>query len=378
MNLIKSLLRNYLNAGLQHSGDPESNRKAFMVNLFGLIGIGLCILMGFASLFEHELGMALLLFFTAASYAVIYLFQRYTGNKQIYSLFILYSMFTFLIFLVYTGGTENTGPVWIFIAAPVALFFEGLKKGLINISVFTSVILVMFFFPNDTLLATHYSQAFKIRILFSFLAVTLLAAYYEYSRQRSFNFMHKISRKFEQMAKFDPLTHLPNRREAVDKLEYEFRRIERNLSPVAVILCDLDYFKKVNDDHGHIAGDTVLIEIAKLLQNIIRKQDTVARWGGDEFLFVLPQTNSMQALVVAKKIKSKLSDFEIMFDDKKIELTLSMGISEVNVKTPIEQAIKKADENLIKAKENGRNQYYPQPVVYQSQGREAGVSQSII
>jgi len=145
-----------------------------------------------------------------------------------------------------------------------------------------------------------------------------------------------------------------------------------------VILCDLDHFKKVNDDHGHIAGDTVLIEIAKLLQNIIRKQDTVARWGGDEFLFVLPQTNSMQALVVAKKIKSKLSDFEIMFDDKKIELTLSMGISEVNVKTPIEQAIKKADENLIKAKENGRNQYYPQPVVYQSQGRETSVSQSII
>lgn len=376
MNLIKSLLRNYLNAGLQHSGNPESNRKTFMVNLFGLIGIGLCIVMGFVSLVEQQLGMALLLFFTAASYAAIHLFQRYTGNKQIYSLFILYSMFTFLIFLVYTGGIENTGPIWIFAAAPVTFFFEGLKRGLVNIAVLTSVIMAMFFFPNDALLATHYSDAFKVRVLMSFLTVTFLSAYYEYSRQRSFNFMHKISRKFEQMAKFDPLTHLPNRREAIDKLEYEYRRIERNLLPVAIILCDLDHFKKVNDEHGHIAGDTVLIEIAKLLQNIIRKQDTVARWGGDEFMFVLPQTNSMQALVVANKIKSKLADFEIMFDNKKIELTLCMGISEVNIKMSIEQAVKKADENLTKAKENGRNQYYPQPVVYQSRQSKAGVSQS--
>lgn len=372
------MLKNYLNAGLQHSGNPESSRKTFMVNLFGLIGIGLCLVIGFTSLLAQQLGIALLLFFTAVSFAAIHLFQRYTGNKQIYSLFILYSIFTFLILLVYTGGTENTGPVWIFAAAPIALFFEGLKRGLLNIMIFTSVIMVMFFFPDDMLLATHYSNALKVQVILSFLAVALLAAFYEYSRQRTFNFMNKISRKFEQMAKFDPLTHLSNRREAIDKLEYEYRRIERNLCPVAIILCDLDQFRSVNDEHGHIAGDTALTEIANILQNIIRKQDTVARWGGDEFLFILPQTNSMQALVVAKKIQSKLSDFEMMFDNKKIELTLSMGISEINIKTSIEQAIEKADENLTMAKENGRNQYYPQPVAFRSPGRETGVSQSFI
>lgn len=363
---LKSVLRNYLNAGFAQNNSPDTNRKALMVNLLGLFGVFITGTMGTVAIQNENKALAIALYLTGASYVISHFLQRFTGNKQIYSFIILYSMLGFMLYLVHSGGVNNTGPLWIFMAAPVALFFDGLKRGLANIGVFTFIIAIMLFYPNDLLLGAHYSSEFKFRLMFSFLSVTFLSAYYEYSRQRSFEFMHKISMKFEQMAKYDPLTQLPNRREAMDKLEYEYRRIERNLSPVALILCDVDHFKKVNDIHGNAGGDEVLIKIARLFRKIIRKQDTVVRWGGEEFLFILPQTNSTQALIVAKKLRDNLASHDVIVNDRKVELTLSMGISEVNVKTTIDDAIKHADNYREKAKENGRNQFQPQPVVFQS------------
>ena len=367
MTFIKGLLHSYLNVGLNQHNDPEINRKTFMVNLFGLLGVLLTSIMGTVAWFSGNYILCIALYLTGISYLVSYQLQKLTGNKQIYSSIILFSMFGFLIYLVYSGGVANTGPLWIFMAAPVALFFDGLKRGLIDIAIFIGIISFMMFYPNDFLLSTHYSSEFKQRLLYSFLSVTFLSAYYEYSRQRSFDFMLKISQKFEQMAKFDPLTHLPNRRDAMDKLEYEHRRIERNLTPVAIILCDIDFFKKVNDLHGHAGGDKILVDLANLFKRIIRKQDTVSRWGGEEFLFVLPQTNSTQALVVANKIRNNLAKTQFEYEKQSIDLTVSMGISEVNAKITIEEAIKQADEFLYQAKKNGRNQFQPQPVVYQTE-----------
>lgn len=366
MTFIMNLLRRYLNAGLNQHNNPETNRKTFMVNLFGLVGLILTTIMGTAAMLNGNYMLCIALYLTGMSYLISYQLQKFTGNKQIYSSIILYSMFGFLIYLVYSGGVANTGPLWIFMAAPVALFFDGLRKGLIDIAIFIGVISLMMFYPDDALINTHYTSEFKQRLLYSFLSVTFLSAYYEYSRQRSFDFMLKISRKFEQMAKYDPLTHLPNRRDAMDKLEYEYRRIERNLTPVALILVDVDFFKRINDAHGHAAGDKVLVDLANLFKHIIRKQDTVARWGGEEFLFILPQTNSTQALVVANKIRNNLAKTGFDYEAHSFNVTVSMGISEINAKVSIEDAIKQADDFLYLAKKNGRDQFQPQPVVYQT------------
>lgn len=336
-----------------------------MVNLLGLVGMLLCF--GFGSQLEGYPTLSIILFCLGLGYLGIHIMQRYTGNKDIYVQLVLYSILVFMLYLVYSGGVNNNGPLWIYLVSPVALFLDGLKRGLINIAVFVGCMCIILFTPNNLLLAANYSFDYKIGLIFSFLSVTVLFSYYEHSRQRSYEFMNKISRKFEQMAKYDLLTQLPNRKEALDKLEYEYRRIERNLSPVSLILCDVDHFRKVNDKYGHEQGDKVIVALGNLFKNIIRKQDTIARWGGEEFMFILPQTNSTQALIVAQKIKDKLAQHQDSFNVKKLTITVSMGVSEVNINTPIDVAIRRADEYLRKAKESGRNQFQPQPVVFQSE-----------
>ena len=240
--------------------------------------------------------------------------------------------------------------------APVSLFLGGLKKGLFDLFVFLVVISTLLFSPNEVLLATSYNADFKVRLIFSFLSVTFLSAFYEYSRQQSFQYMQEMSQKFEQLSKIDPLTQLSNRRDAVAKIEYEQRRIDRNHSEIGIILCDVDHFKQVNDNFGHEAGDRALVAIAKFFQSSVRNQDTVARWGGEEFLFILPDTSAEQATKFAHKLHQMMQGFSIEHDGNNIEVSVSMGIDAVNSGTSLEQAISIADELLYKAKSSGRNQ----------------------
>lgn len=371
MIFIKNVINKYLNVGVYSHNRPDRNHKALMVNLLGLIGSLLCF--GFGSILptENYFTLTIILYALGFSFFGIHLLQRYTGNKDIYVHVTLYSILIFMLYLVYSGGVNNNGPLWVYLVSPVALFLDGLKRGLVNIGLFIGALCILLFAPDNMLLATTYPLDYKLSLIFSFLSVTVLFSYYEHSRQRSFDFMNKISRKFEQMAKYDLLTQLPNRKEALDKLEYEYRRIERNLSPVSIIICDVDYFRKVNDKYGHEQGDKVIIALGNIFKNSIRKQDTIARWGGEEFMLILPQTNSTQALIVAQKVKDRLALKQSELGVKKLTITVSMGVSEININTPIDVAIKRADEHLRKAKENGRNQFQPQPVVFQTESINA-------
>ncbi len=345
---------------MQDRYDFESNRKIFTVNLFGLVGLSITAIMSVSAFLNQQWLLAVVLLLASSVYLLAHLYQKFTGNFRLASNVILYSLFALMIYLVYSGGKDNTGPLWIFMVSPVALFFGGLKKGLFSISLFVVIISVIMFFPNEQLLATSYSIEFKTRLLYSFLTITFLSAFYEHSRQQSFDFMQEMSNKYEQMAKLDPLTQLSNRRDAMDKLHYELRRVERNSTPLAIILCDVDHFKLVNDNYGHDAGDKTLVLLSKLFQETLRKQDIVARWGGEEFLFVLPQTTSLQAQIVANKIRDKIKSTAIEHEGAIFEITVSMGISEItHNKSDIENAIAKADENLYKAKSNGRDQFQP-------------------
>lgn len=135
------------------------------------------------------------------------------------------------------------------------------------------------FYPENALLDTTHSDDFKNRIILSFLTITLLSAFYEYPRQQSFAYVVELRKKYEQLARPDPLTQLSNRRDAMETLDYEVNRIERNNCPIALILCDIDFFKQINDKYGHDADDHTLVMLDQLFTETLRKQDTVARWG---------------------------------------------------------------------------------------------------
>lgn len=152
----------------------------------------------------------------------------------------------------------------------------------------------------------------------------------------------------------DPLTGLANRRAALEHLKYLMARHRREGESFAILLCDLDRFKRINDVFGHDAGDAALVGVAGALTDALRDQDMSARWGGEEFLVVLPDTDIEGGLLVAEKIRARLAGEVFSAAGKMIRLTVSVGVS-VYRGEGVDLAIKAADEALYAAKSAGRN-----------------------
>ncbi len=171
--------------------------------------------------------------------------------------------------------------------------------------------------------------------------------------------LEKAHRELELSANTDPLTRLLNRRGMADKLDSEKFRYERNKKPFSIVLCDIDHFKKINDNYGHDAGDYILKEVAKLLNSASRKPDTFCRWGGEEFLALLPETDLKGGAILAEKLRSTIEKHDFIFHTNKIPVTLSFGLCEYDETMTIDACIKLSDRCLYLAKEAGRNQLIP-------------------
>lgn len=167
----------------------------------------------------------------------------------------------------------------------------------------------------------------------------------------------RSARELEIAARTDPLTGLPNRRHLLELMHYEVTRLARDGRPFCLLMADLDDFKEINDRHGHDAGDSVLREVARRLREAVRKQDTVARWGGEEFLLLLPDSTESGAMVLANKLREHVSGepFPIGRDRAPVEVTLTIGFSECRQGTSLDDCIRAADQALYRGKRDGKN-----------------------
>ena len=157
----------------------------------------------------------------------------------------------------------------------------------------------------------------------------------------------------EYLATTDRLTGLNNRLKTEDDVNEEVERAKRYNRGLSIILLDVDDFKKVNDEYGHHIGDVVLGEFASVVQDAIRKVDAVGRWGGEEFLVILPETNLKEAEAVAEHIRRKVEDYTFTVARHK---TSSFGVSEYIQGDNSQSLINRADKALYKSKELGKNQ----------------------
>jgi two-component system cell cycle response regulator len=159
----------------------------------------------------------------------------------------------------------------------------------------------------------------------------------------------------------DPLTKSYNRGYITECLPKEINRAIRYERALSLVLCDIDYFKKVNDTYGHQAGDQVLIEVVRSIKNSIRQElDWIARYGGEEFLIVLPETGPEGACILAERLRNNISKHKFIFQEKAIHITCSFGISGFDSATSgenisSESLIITADKNLYQCKSEGRN-----------------------
>lgn len=151
-----------------------------------------------------------------------------------------------------------------------------------------------------------------------------------------------------EMATMDALTRIPNRRATEAFLEKELARIQRNQGGFSVLMIDIDNFKQVNDRFGHSIGDHVLVGTAETFQSMIRKQDWVGRWGGEEFLMILPGHIDVEAL--AERVRSETANAMYSHGEEVFGITISIGITSVHRPEPMDQILKNADKALYRAK----------------------------
>jgi diguanylate cyclase (GGDEF)-like protein len=166
----------------------------------------------------------------------------------------------------------------------------------------------------------------------------------------------EVERHMESLAMTDPLTRLPNRRRMRELLEAERVRCARDGHPFGVVLGDIDGFKLINDTLGHDCGDHVLAEVGGVLRGVLRAQDAVARWGGEEFLFLLPDTDLRGAGVVAEKLRGALEASKINFAERHVPVAMTFGVAVCIRGTTVPDAIARADRALYCGKHAGKNQ----------------------
>lgn len=172
-----------------------------------------------------------------------------------------------------------------------------------------------------------------------------------------------------QLAITDPLTRIMNRRGITVSVLDAMAQAERYGNPLAVAMADIDHFKQVNDTYGHEAGDKVLAEIASVLSETLRMPDKVGRYGGEEFLIVLPHTTLAQARKIAERMRAAVGDWPFAPGGKKTALTVSIGLTQFQKGEDLEQLLTRVDRALYQAKAGGRNRVVTEKIPARSASR---------
>lgn len=279
------------------------------------------------------------------------LFMQKTGLLVTVSI-----LFTYLIA---SGGESNTGPLWLYVFPPLLFFLTNLKAGTMILLLVYLVAIIVFQFPDLPFVLAEYSRDFKIRFFATLSFESVFCFILEASRLKARNQLLDLARTHEYTARTDELTGLANRRDILNRLSEEFSRYKRLGHHFSIVLIDLDLFKNINDVYGHDAGDAVLKQFASLTQCLVRNTDVAARWGGEEFLLLLPDTSLISALTLAERLRSEVADADFTFNNQNLPLTISAGVCSVVQTGSIDDMLRQADLQLYCAKESGRNQIVP-------------------
>ena len=222
----------------------------------------------------------------------------------------------------------------------------------------------------------RWPDLIQLSVFFLFINLVGLYIFIELSRNRRYRYLSykeinklyfllneeikkkdKANIKLSVLAETDELTGIANRRKFFSSLQNEFTKAYRYKRPLSILMMDIDFFKKVNDTHGHDAGDQVIIEFTERCKNILRQSDIIGRVGGEEFAVLLPETSEKGALILAERIRESIVQREFSISSSRIEITASCGLASIDSGhfDNITDFMKAADSALYLAKNSGRN-----------------------
>jgi diguanylate cyclase (GGDEF)-like protein len=197
----------------------------------------------------------------------------------------------------------------------------------------------------------------KIHIIsFALIVLVILTTIILFISTHLIKNLKQAEQKLMEMAPRDFLTGLLNRREGMNRFKEEISKSKRKQLPLSAVLLDIDHFKIINDTHGHLAGDRILQNLAETLKITMRDYDIICRYGGEEFLLVLPDTELLKAVDIANRLRNEVAALEYVIDSQiTIGMTISLGVAQLTGNEEENSLIFRVDQALYMAKENGRN-----------------------
>lgn len=297
-------------------------------------------------------------FFSFAS--ILYFFRTKQFDFFCLSQQLLILLLPFLL-MWSLGGFANGSVVmvWAFFAPLAALFFIDLRAAMRWMWAFLLLLLLSALL--DQTLAGHARPMpgwlntlyFLLNTGFGFSLVGIMLYYFVKDRE---NALHKLKRSEAQVRELmltDPLTGIANRRHLDERMSMELERHTRYNKPLSVIMADIDWFKRVNDEHGHAMGDTVLELFASHLVAGLRSSDFVARYGGEEFVLLLPDTQAEYACVLAERLREETRLLHL--GNSRLKLTASFGVTQAQPGEGMAHVLARADQAMYQSKTAGRD-----------------------
>lgn len=276
--------------------------------------------------------------------AVLYYFH-YSRKLLLASWLVVMLLTGVILLFIHIAEGRAYSLIWVTLLPPVTFFLLGRRAGAWVCGVVFAYVAAYVYINLQRWEPAEFTLGTFLNIVEVLTAHWLLFRLYERSRAEAFD-------ELERLSETDKLTGLYNRSRLDSFLLHEIERHLRDRRPLTVILSDIDHFKHINDQHGHLNGDRALKVVAGLLSNHTRSSDICGRWGGEEFLIVCPDTNSDAASHVIRKIQMALNQTELPHGGA---VTLSFGVATLGQEESADQLLRRADDALYQAKREGRD-----------------------
>lgn len=263
---------------------------------------------------------------------------------------------------LFSGGIHSSSLVWLMLVPLVSALMAGRKSGLVWGGISAAAALAIYGLNQwagiDLSIQQPTALDRLVDIVLGVGGVTLATVINEGIKERIIHRLDLTQAVLEEQANLDALTCAYNRRYLYSYVQGLFNQKEKSNAEIALLMMDIDYFKDFNDAHGHPAGDQILSEFVRAASPLLRESQILARYGGDEFIAVLPYTNAKKAARLAEDLRAVIEKtaLETVFGDYPV--TISIGVTAGHIKdyASVEALIESADQALYKAKQGGRNQ----------------------
>jgi len=259
------------------------------------------------------------------------------------------------IFIVLRGGHDNMALYGCLAMTPGFVAILGWRVATLFLGFLALFIATVFFADLYVVADQAFPLLLEVKFFISFAGLSLFCLGHGYAWESAFEQLLRTNRQINALAYKDPLTVLPNRRLMEDLLVQRWEEYKRSGHIFAVLLCNIDDFKRLNDLYGRDFCDGVLVRIANVLAKSVRSQDVISRWSGDEFLVILPGQTQGTALKVAERLRRRVEEIQLAIFNKPVVVSISIGVTDVEAALSATDIISVADAGLYQAKHRGKN-----------------------